>query len=201
MPHYQRRKIVTPAVATPVTLQEAKDHLRVDLTIDDTLITTIINIATEYAEKRLGRALITQTWDLYMDTFPNSETIPIPLSPLISITSVKYQDANNVEQTWAASNYDVDIISEPARVQQSDGGDGYPDTFNIVNAVVIRFVAGYGTASTDVPETIRGGIKLLISWFYENREGVLVGAALAQQIPLPKSMEAIWNQETINRTF
>ena len=94
---YQRTKIVTAAAAVPVTLTEAKAHLRVDYTTDDTLITTLINVATEYAEKRLGRALITQTWAAYFNDWdeafansPDNDAIHLPYAPLQSVTHIKY---------------------------------------------------------------------------------------------------------------
>lgn len=197
---YQRTKIVTAAANPPVTLTEAKAHLRVDFTNDDTLITTLINVAAEYAENRLGRALITQTWDLYLDEFPSKTIIEIPFSPLQSITFVKYYDKDNVLQTWATSNYDVDTISEPARVIQSNTGNSFPSTYNRPNAVNVRFIAGYGATSVNVPEIIRAGIKLLISHFYENREAILVSGSVSD-IPIPKAIENLFNLQTINRTF
>jgi len=198
---YQRTKIATAPASIPVTLTEAKAHLRVDFTTDDTLITTLINVATEYAEKRLGRALITQTWDLYMDEWPEGDTIEIPFSPLQSITHIKYYDTSNVEQTWASSNYVVDTISEPARVIQSATGNGYQSLYNRPNAINVRFVCGYGAASTNIPETIRAGIKLLISHFYENREGLVIGQGTVAELQIPKAVESLFNMMTINRTF
>ena len=198
---YPKTKIATVAAATPVTLTEAKAHLRVDFTTEDTLITTLINMATEYAEKRLGRALITQTWDLYMDEFPAIDTIVIPFAPLQSISYIKYFDVNNAEQTWASSNYVLDTIKEPGCVVQSATGTGYPGTYNRPNAVNVRFISGYGSASTNVPETIRGAIKLLISNFYENREGVVVGQGISADIKLPTAIETLFLQFAINRTF
>jgi len=198
---YPTVKIATAAADTPVTLTEAKAHLRYDLTTEDTLITTLIKVATEYAEKRLSRALITQTWDLYLEDFPAEDTIILPFPPLQTISHVKYYDKNNILQTWASSNYDVDSIREPGRIVQSATGAGYPNTYDRPNAVNIRFVVGYGAASTNVPETIRAGIKLLISHLFENREGITVGAALASQIPIPKSIEDLFGAMSLRQMF
>lgn len=206
---YQRTKIATAAAAVPVTLTEAKAHLRVDFSTDDTLITTLINVATEYAEKRLGRALITQTWDMYFDDWDEAlandedqDCIYIPFSPLQSITHIKYYDTDNVQQTFSSANYDVDIISEPGLVKLSATATiGWPSVYNRPNAIVVRFVAGYGAASTNVPETIRAAIKLLISHFYENREGVVTGQGIAAQIPIPKQIEDLFGNFSINHTF
>ena len=198
---YPTVKIATAAADTPVTLTEAKAHLRYDLTTEDTLITTLIKVATEYAEKRLSRALITQTWDLYLEDFPAEDTIILPFPPLQTISHVKYYDKNNILQTWASSNYDVDSIREPGRIVQSATGAGYPNTYDRPNAVNIRFVVGYGAASTNVPETIRAGIKLLISHLFENREGITVGQGNASQIPIPKSIEDLFGQLSLREMF
>lgn len=205
---YQRTKIATPATAYPVTLTEAKAHLRVDYTTEDTLITTLILLATEYAEKRLGRALTTQTWDLYYEDFnealendDDADCIYIPFPPLQSITYIKYYDKDNVLQTLGASDYDVDIISEPGKVSLSATSSGFPGTYYRPNAVNIRFIAGYGAASTNVPETIRHAIKLLISHFYENREAITVGQGISGQINLPTAIESLFGMLTINIQF
>lgn len=200
-------KIATAATALPVTLTEAKAHLRVDFSTDDTLITTLIWVATEYAEKRLGRALTSQTWDLYFDSFEEAleededyDSIYIPYPPLQSISYIKYYDTDNVLQTWSSANYDVDIISEPGEVVLTSSAS-VPGTYDRPNAVNIRFVAGYGSASTYVPETIRAAIKLLISHFYENREGIVTGQGIAAQIDIPKSIEHLFGMLSVNKTF
>jgi len=198
---YPKVKIATAPADIPVTLVEAKAHLRVDSSLEDTLITTLINVATEYAEKRLSRSLINQTWDLYMDAFPSVNYINIPFPPLQTITFVKYYDSDNALQTWAASNYDVDTILEPGRIIQSATGDGYPGTYDRPNAVNVRFVAGYGADSTTVPETTRAAIKLLISHLFENREAVNIFSTEVAQIPLPASIESLFNQISVRQMF
>lgn len=199
---FAKTKIVTPAAATPVTLTEAKAHLRIDTsdTTEDTLITTLLTVASDIAEKRMARALISQTWAQYLDEFPCEDSIEIKLPPLQSITHIKYYDADNTLQTLASSNYDLDIISEPGIVRLSATGS-WPSTYDKNNAVIITFVAGYGAASTSVPEIIRAAIKLLISHFFENREGVLVSTALVQEIPIPKAIDDLFGQYSVRERF
>ena len=55
----------------------------------------------------MGRALLTQTWDMYLDEFPCAGEIIIPLSPLQSVTSVSYVDQHGATQTWASANYRI----------------------------------------------------------------------------------------------
>jgi len=62
--------IVTPPAEEPVTLTEAKNHLRVDLSDDDSLISALIVAAREHAEAITRRAFITQTLKLSLDAFP-----------------------------------------------------------------------------------------------------------------------------------
>lgn len=192
----QKLKLITAATVTPVTLTEARAHLRIDDTAEDTLITTLIKVATEYAEKRLARAIITQTWEQYHDAFPlTNNFIEIKLPPLQSITSIKYFDTNNDEIIWANTEYELDTIKEPGIVRLQTG-KSFPGTYDRVNAVTIRFVAGYGTAITTVPELIRAAIKLTISHFFENREGIQTFGTV-QQIPLSNAVEILYNQFTV----
>src|SRR5512139_2288241 len=111
----QRLKLITAPTVEPVTTAETKSHLRVDTTADDTLIGTLITAARQDSEEYLNRALVTQTWDLYMDGFPTTTKIKVPLPPLQSITSIKYYDEDDVEATMTATDYIVDTVSEPGQ--------------------------------------------------------------------------------------
>lgn len=162
--------LVTGPASEPVTLSEAKAHLKVEHSDDDTLITSLIKAARGYCETYTRRAFITQTWDLFMDEFPPSSDEPIFIHnpKLQSVTHVKYFDINNVEQTWAGANYQVDIATEPGRILPVDGTT-WPAVKRRMNAVNVRYVAGYGAAS-DVPQEIKQAMLLLIGDWYENRE-------------------------------
>src|SRR5215510_1398021 len=120
-------RIITPPTVQPLTLVETKEHLRVDFTEEDTLIGLYIEAATSFIEKFLGRALVTQTWEMAIDQFPTDgkKTIAMPLQ---SVTSIKYDDTGNVERTLSGSGYMVDTISEPGRVMPTSAG--WPMTYN-----------------------------------------------------------------------
>ena len=160
--------LVSAPAEEPVTVTEAKAHLRVDDTNSDTLITSLIVAAREYAETFTRRALITQTWDWIADGFPG--TIVLPLPRLVSVTSITYIDSDGNSQTLAASTYTVDTDSEPGRIVPAFG-KSWPVTRAVFNAVTVRFVAGYGAAAA-VPQTIKQAMLLLIGHWYDHREAV-----------------------------
>jgi uncharacterized phiE125 gp8 family phage protein len=161
-------KLFTAPAELPVTLAQARQHLKVTVTAEDALILAAINAATEHAEDFTGRRFITQTWDLSLDAFPRSGPIMLPNAPLVSVTSVKYLDTAHVEQTLATSDYQVDTISQPGRIVV--GVDTtWPQTSPKVNAVTVRFVCGYGLAGA-VPFAIKAAILLLIQQ-QEQRDG------------------------------
>ena len=164
-------KLVTAPTEEPVSLADAKLHLRVDGTTDDTLITALIVAARKWAEEYTGRQFVTATWDWFLDGFCPSFSVPLP--PLQSVTSIKYLDTTGTEQTLASSTYRVDAVSEPGRIAL-DYGKSWPSTHPVINAVTVRFVAGYGAAAA-VPEPIRQAILILIGELYEQRQESIIG--------------------------
>lgn len=169
--------LITAPTAEPVTLAEAKAHLRVDNSDSDTLITALIVAARERAETETRRALITQTWDLYRDAFPSWELI-VPKPLLQTVTSITYTDSNGVTQTLATDQYLVDSNSEPGRITPAYGLV-WPSTRWQTNAVKVRFVAGYADAAA-VPQSIKSWMLLAIGSMFENRESELTGSISKQ---------------------
>lgn len=165
------KKSAEPTVE-PVSLTDMKLHLRVDISDDDDLITSLIKAARGYAEDFTNRTFITSTYELTLDSFVNPIYIPRP--KLQSITSIVYTDTDGSSQTLSASSYTVDTASLIGRVVPV-WGESYPSTRDTINAVVITYKAGYGDAATNVPEGIIAAIKLLVGHWYENRETVALG--------------------------
>lgn len=174
-------KLVAAAANNPVTLAEAKLHLRVDGSDDDTLIEALIPAAVDWAESWLGRALIDQTWDLYLDEFPDDDAvIKIPLPPLIEVLGLYYLDSAGVEQTIAEADYVVDAYGDPGRLLLTATGT-WPTPKEVANAVRLRFRAGYLDTSVSPavdrpPAAIKAAVLLMIGDLYANREETLAGA-------------------------
>lgn len=186
-------KLITPPATDPITLAEAKAHLRVIDNDDDVLIAAIVKSATANAEGFLGRALVDQTWDLYLDAFPttNDLEIKIPLPPLIGVVSVNYFNSAGIETQVNSDAYYVDNASQPGWIVPT-GGRSWPTTLDAINAVRVTFRAGYLDNSSPpqvaVPFDIRAGILLTVGSLYEHREQVVVGTVTAK---LPWGVEQL----------
>ena len=170
-------KLVTPPAVEPLSLAEAKTHLRLDTNTDDAYVSALITAARERVELFLRRALITQEFEYTIDGFPSGE-IDLPRPPLRSIEWIKYIDTAGNLQTLSPATYVVDASSnEMGRVALA-WNQFWPITRWSINSVVIRFSAGYGDKVEDVPQAIRHGILIEIANLYENREDLVVGESI-----------------------
>lgn len=161
-------KLITAASVLPVSLSDAKAHLRVDVSDDDTLITAMIWAAAQSAEQITGRALTPQTWELTLDAF--EDVLELTRVPVASITSVKYVDTSGVLQTLDGALYTLSTADDFAFATVTPVyGSSWPSTRDQINAVVVRYSAGYADAAS-VPESIKSWIKLQVGAMYENRE-------------------------------
>lgn len=173
---------VAPA-EEPITLAEAKLPARVEVSTDDTLITSLITAARELIEEQAWRALVTQRWDYYLDAWPAADTILLPRPPLRSIVTFEYTDDAGATTAISASDYIVDAVSEPGRLRLKSTADWPTATLRELNAIHIRFEAGYGAASA-VPTRYKQALKLLVGHWYENREAILATGAIPKELPL-----------------
>lgn len=153
--------------AMPVSLAEAKDHLRVDHADDDTLIGLLIAAATSELDGWsgiLGRAIVTQAWAQRVDGFANPVRLPFPAA---TIASVSYVDPAGATQTLASDQY---------RLMEDAMGSYIEPAFNVSwpsvryqsGSVTVNFTAG--TAAADVPPAIKAAILLRVGDLYANRD-------------------------------
>jgi len=169
---------VTAPTAEPVTLDEAKQHLRVLGNDDDAYIIRLITAARHVVETNTARALITQTWDWKFGSFP-CDGLNVPLAPLVSVTSISYVDIAGATVVWPAAQYavlDAGAVTATGRIVPAYG-ESWPSVRGLPNDIIVLFVAGYGDAAT-VPDEIRWAMLLIIGELYERREDALAGAVI-----------------------
>ena len=179
-------RVTTQPTIEPISIEEAKEHLRLDDDVDDIPVKTFIKAARLWAEKFTGRAFITRTVQQYLDSTASvldplfegmrtgietraySNYIELAASPAINVTSINYYNDSDTQSTWATSNYYVDTISDLGRIYLRDGGT-FPTDLRAANGLEINYTAGYGTARSDVPEDIRLAMLQYMTFAYEHR--------------------------------
>ncbi len=163
-------EIVDAPLITPITLEEVKAQLRVEHDDDDTILTRLIDVAVAYTDVRgaLGQAMITQKWAQWINSNP-PQNVSLILGPIQSVTAVKYYDIDGVLQTDDVNNYQV-FGTDFATVISPKDSFAWPVSQQRSDAIKIEYEIGYGDAITDVPQTIRHALMLLIGHWYDNRE-------------------------------
>jgi uncharacterized phiE125 gp8 family phage protein len=167
--------------AEPISLAEAKAHLRIDTSDEDSLLTSLIIAARMFIGRTLALSLVTESWSLYLDGWPRSGTIALPIHPVQAVTAVRIYDPDGAPTVVNSETYSVDVLSEPARLVLSPGAVQLSPA-RLLNAFEVAFTAGYGDEATDVPLTIRHALKLLVAHWFEHREPVVLGD-LPQEVP------------------
>lgn len=174
--------LVTAPTVEPVTVAEAKEHMRVSGSTEDSYISGLIKAARALVERRAKSTLINTTYRLELYGFPSCGYIKLPRSPISSVTHVKYLDTTETLATVTSTNYQVDtgaihgyIINDQSYVWPTV----FPQTYN---AVQVTYVAGYGSAATAVPDAARAVIMMLVANWYENREAV--SDAMLRPVPM-----------------
>ena len=175
-PYRSLVRATEPAVE-PVTLAEAKAHLRVDISEDDALIGAIVKAAREFCEEYLDRSLVHTQWTMRMDALPWEIELPRPpvaQAGTTTATVVTYTLETQATATLDASTYRVDRTATPGVIRTVYGGT-WPGHLSDQNSVSVTWWGGYGSDGTAVPAAIRSAMLMLVASLYEHRSAVLTG--------------------------
>ena len=163
-------KVITPSVNLPVELSEMKAHLYVIGSDDDTELTNKIQEVYFVAENFTHRSFLNATYEYAIDEFPSSDCIYLPRPPVVSVSKVEYYDTDGDLQEINMNDFFVDTRSEPAKLVLKPGKSFPATEQGRPNAVIITFVAGYGSSHTSLPKDLKTAIKLLVATAWENRQ-------------------------------
>lgn len=164
----------------PLSLSEAKAHLRLETAADDALLSSLVITSRLHIEAALGLALTTQQWTLVLDAWPVRGTVAIPMRPVREVSEVRLRAADGSSAALDPARYVLEGAGLPPRLVASDGP--LPQPGRAAGGIEIDFTAGFGPDPNDVPEPIRQALKLLVAHWYENREPIEIGSA-ATAIP------------------
>lgn len=174
---------VTGPLAEPLSVGEAKEHLRVETDAEDALLADYITAARSWCEEYLGRALVTQTWQAHFAAWPRDGVLELPMPPLQSVAQVQYTTEAGVLTTLAASVYRVVAAHEPAMLVVAPGKDWPSETLDTGLPIVVEYVCGYATPAA-VPATVKQAMRWLVGHMAENREAVTMATSSPQQVPM-----------------
>ncbi len=162
--------LVTAPTLDPVSLAEARAQCKLDIPDEDALIAGYLLAAREHVETETHRALITQTWDLTLDEWP--EQIVLPRPPVQSVTAITYLDSAGTLQTLNPSQYRLLKLATGEWAVCRAYGVVWPAVQSIEACITVRFVCGYGSAPGSIPEALRQAILLLVEHWHKNRSAV-----------------------------
>ena len=134
-----------------ITTSEAKEHLKVDTTADDTLIGNLIAAAVQSAQIYTNRFFLTTQIIQYGDKWEDISYLF--KSKVSTVVSVKYYDNDNSLQTLSTDVWLADTKHQPARIGLKPDKD-FPQLAHRINAVEVTYKVGYGAAG-DVPQGIK----------------------------------------------
>ena len=164
--------------AEPVTLAEAKANMRIDHDSEDELISSLIRAAREEVEASTCVTMIDQSWRLAVDELPASNMLRLRRGPVREIVAVTIYGADGEASLVDPSDYQLDAISNPARLHFSER----PADLRAMNGIEVDFVAGHGEAGTDVPDLLKRAVLTLVAHWFEFRASF---GAKHQPVSLP----------------
>ena len=159
--------LLTGPAQEPVTLADMKSWLRVDGLDEDGLILALIISARLSLETVTGKAFISQSWRMVLDAWPDGPFIDVPLAPLQSIFAGRVYNADGSTVALATSDFLVEVsVKQRPRLALLKR---QPPTLRAMSGIEIDLVAGYGSDGSSVPEPLKLALKMLVSFWFENR--------------------------------
>jgi uncharacterized phiE125 gp8 family phage protein len=168
-------RLVAPPVDEPITLEEAKAHLRVEHDEEDSQIQAWITSARMAAENDTKRVYVTQTWELVLNDLPQGGLIkiPPPVTPVQEILSIKVGGTEESLENFAIDIFNAQIVPK--------AGYALPKSNSPVSSIVVTFKAGFGEPES-VPAPLKSAILLRVGHLYLHREAV--GASNLSEVPM-----------------
>lgn len=173
----------------PITTAEAKSHMRVEHSDDDTYIGLLVRAATQVIEDETRQILVQATFDFQVDAWPEGDIV-IPCVPFVSTSfSMSYYDSNgNATALTSGTDYELDTTSRPGRIWRTPDST-WPSlqADRPRGAVYGSFKAGYATGASDaaekIPPDLVHAVKFLVAHYYRVREPVELGVSVTE-VPL-----------------
>ena len=156
----------------PVSLVDAKAFLRVDDNAEDALIGTLATAARLHVESVTGRAMIFQSWRVVLDAWPVERTIALPVGPVQTLIAVTAFDEDDEAHELALEQFSV----QAGRLMLPREVTGSP-ALRPRLGLEIDYVAGHGEDASAVPADLRHACLVLVGYWFEHRDAVIVAGS------------------------
>ena len=171
--------LITPPALEPVSRIEAKEHLKVTTDAEDDLIDRLITTARQQVEKQIDKVLIDQTWKIYLNEWPATGQIILPVAPVTAVVNLRTWSQDDVAAIIDPAHYYADLLAGPQKLilRQSRL---WLRPGRIANGIEIEVTAGFGPDGNAVPAPLRTAMLILIAHWFENRQADCDGPANSQ---------------------
>lgn len=175
--------LMAPTVE-PLSVPDAKHFLRVEHGDDDALIASLVAAARNHVEALTRCGLITQTWRLVLDGWPDNGRIKSRIGPLRTLVAARIYN-----ESGTAGVIDIDrFVIDPAKGVIAAPGWSLPMPGRAVAGIELDVELGFGATAGDVPPTLLQAIRMLVAHWYENRGLIAIGQSVAM---MPASVNAM----------
>jgi uncharacterized phiE125 gp8 family phage protein len=157
------RTCIQPPEALPVTLDQIRAHLRIDGEAQDSYLLELAEAATALVEAESGKLMITQSWRVFLDEWPESAVVELPLAPVRAVSAFTVYGQDDSPLAVAPESWHADLISEPARL----AGLASIYSFRKINGFEIDLLCGYGDTATEVPDQLIRAVLLAVAHWFE----------------------------------
>lgn len=169
--------IITAPSEYPVSLAQAKAHLRITHSFDNDLIQNHIIAASNWAEDQTRRILMKTVVESFRHKFP-TRVFDLPGGKVTAVEEIRYTDGDGNPQTLngptsaaPGTDYQENLKSDEMPWLYPAQDSNWPDVqLDLVNAVAVQYTVGYGDSPEDVPFSIRQAIFFKIGDMYSIRD-------------------------------
>lgn len=161
---HQALEIAVPPAMAPLSLAEAREHLKLGRGEDEPGLARAIDAATAQAEALTGRSLIRREYRLWRHAWPRGGVLRLPMGPVIAVSEIALLDDRDAATLLAQEDWQL-TEKDPGRVAPRLG---WPPVRRCYRSIRIRYLAGYG-GRADLPGGVRAALLALTAWHYQNR--------------------------------
>lgn len=169
----QTLAVITPG-EEPISLAQAKAHLRQYFDDEDDYISGLIVAARQMAEGRLNRSLVPQTRTATFDAADRCYTLRKP--PLISVDAVYTVDEDGLQTAIDSADYRTTYAIDPPKLKPTSTARWHT-AVNSGETLVVEYTAGYNPG--EVPTPIIQWMLAVIGTMYAQRESIVVGVSVS----------------------